>query len=61
MLVKGKKGVELTMEVIVVIIVLLALLVFLLVFLTGQGTKLTGLWENLVGTSINQTQASVLP
>ncbi len=58
---RGKKGIELTMQVIVVIIILLALLVFLLVFLTGQGGKLTTLWDNLVGTSINQTNMSTLP
>lgn len=58
MLTKNKKGIELTMQVIVVVIILLALLVFLLVFLTGQGGKLTGLWEDLVGSSINQTNIS---
>ena len=58
MLIKNKKGIELTMQVIVVVIILLALLVFLLIFLTGQGGKLTGLWEDLVGTSINQTNIS---
>lgn len=61
MLRHNKKGIELTMQVIVVVIILLALLIFLLVFLTGQGGKLTGLWDNLVGTSINQTNMSILP
>ena len=51
----GKKGIELTMQVIVVVIILLLLLVFLLVFFTGQSSKLTGLWENLVGQSVNET------
>lgn len=60
-LIKSKKGIELTMQVIVVIIIMLALLVFLLVFLTGQGGKLTMLWENLVGTSIDQTQQATQP
>jgi hypothetical protein len=53
----GKKGIELPIQIIVVIIILLALLVFLLVFFTGQGTKLTSLWDSLVSGSINQTQA----
>jgi flagellar basal body-associated protein FliL len=61
MLTKNKKGVEMTMQLIVVVIILLALLVFLLIFFTGQGGKLTGLWENLVGTSINQTTAATTP
>ncbi|MEM2873918.1 MAG: hypothetical protein QW063_00460 [Candidatus Nanoarchaeia archaeon] len=56
-IVKGKKGIQLTMEIIVIIIILLVLLVFLLVFFTGQGDKLTTLWENLVSSGINQTQA----
>ena len=61
MLKMNKKGVELTMQVIVVIIILLVLLVFLLVFFTGQGSKLTGLWENLVDTGINETQLAAGP
>lgn len=60
-MIKNKKGIELTMQVIVIVILLLALLVFLLVFFTGQGAKLTGLWENLVGSSINQTQLAAQP
>jgi flagellar basal body-associated protein FliL len=60
-IIKNKKGIELTMQVIVVVIILLVLLVFLLVFFTGQGGKLTNLWEDLVGTSINQTNMSTLP
>ena len=58
MLMKNKKGIELTMQVIVVIIIMLVLLIFLLVFFTGQGNKLTDLWQNLVTGSINQTQAA---
>jgi hypothetical protein len=52
---RGKKGIELTMQVIVVVIVLLVLLVFLLVFLTGQGGKVTGLWETTTNTAINNS------
>ncbi|MEM2954639.1 MAG: hypothetical protein QW625_01645 [Candidatus Nanoarchaeia archaeon] len=51
----NKKALELPMQVIVIVIILLALLVFLLVFFTGQGNKLTNLWDNLVGSGINQT------
>lgn len=58
---KNKKGIELTMQVIVVVIILLVLLVFLLVFFTGQSGKLTGLWENLTVTKINETQAATMP
>jgi len=58
---RGKKGIELPMQIIVVVIILLVLLVFLLIFFTGQSGKLTGLWDNLVGTSINQTQAATTP
>jgi ABC-type sulfate transport system permease component len=60
-MIKNKKGIELTMQVIVVIIILLLLLVFLIIFFTGQSGKLTGIWDSLVGTSINQTQAATLP
>lgn len=60
-MIKNKKGIELTMQMIVVIIIMLALLVFLLVFLTGQSGKLTALWENLVGSSISQTQSATQP
>lgn len=52
---RGKKGIELTMQVIVVVIVLLVLLVFLLVFLTGQGGKVTSLWETTTNTAINNS------
>ena len=48
-------------QVIVVVIILLVLLVFLLVFFTGQSGKLTGLWDSLVGTSINQTTVATTP
>jgi flagellar basal body-associated protein FliL len=58
---KNKKGIELPMQIIVVVIILLVLLVFLLIFFTGQSGKLTGLWDSLVGTSINQTQAATTP
>jgi len=51
----------LPMQIIVVVIILLVLLVFLLIFFTGQSGKLTGLWDSLVGTSINQTQAATTP
>jgi flagellar basal body-associated protein FliL len=44
---RGKKGIEMTMQLIVVVIIMLALLVFLLIFLTGQGGKVTALWENI--------------
>ena len=57
----NKKGIELPMQIIVVVIILLVLLVFLLIFFTGQSGKLTGLWDSLVGTSINQTQAATTP
>lgn len=60
-LINNKKGIELTMQVIVVVIVLLLLLVFLLIFFTGQSSKLTGLWDNLVGTSIEQVNATTAP
>jgi flagellar basal body-associated protein FliL len=55
----NKKGIELTMQVIVIVIILLALLIFLLVFFTGQGVKLTDMWDSLVGTHINETQMAV--
>lgn len=58
---RGKKGFELTMQVIVVVIILLVLLVFLLVFFTGQGGKLTGLWDRLVESGINETQQATTP
>jgi len=44
---QNKKGIEMTMQLIVIVIILLALLVFMLVFLTGQGGKVTALWENI--------------
>ena len=53
---KNKKGIQLTMEVIVIVIVLLALLLFLLVFFTGQGSKLGNMWDYLVGRGVNETQ-----
>jgi len=52
---KGKKGIEMTMQLIVVVIILLALLVFVLIFMTGQGGKVTGLWENITVSAVNQT------
>ena len=52
---RGKKGIELTMQVIVVVIVLLVLLVFLLIFLTGQGGKVTDLWSTTTTNAINQS------
>ncbi len=58
---KNKKGIELPIQVIVIVIIMIALLVFLLVFFTGQGGKLTGLWDSLVGSSINQTQLATAP
>ena len=59
MLIKNKKGFQMTFEVIVVIIILLVLLVFLLVFLTGQGGKITSLFEFTVGQTINQSAEAV--
>ena len=59
--IKSKKGLQLTMQLIVVIIILLVVLVFLIVFLTGEGGRLTTLWQNMVGESINETQAAVGP
>jgi len=50
----NKKGIELTMQLIVVVIVLLVLLAFILVFLTGQGYKITGLWENITVSAVQQ-------
>ncbi len=53
---RSKKGVELTVQLIVVMIILLALLVFLLIFFTGQSTKLTELWNSLVGGGIEEAE-----
>ena len=52
----NKKGITMTFEVIIAIIILLLLAVFLIVFLTGQGTKLTSLWESIVAGGLNQTR-----
>jgi|GEM_PF-2342736 len=57
-MIKSKKGVQLTFEIIVVVIVLLLLLVFLVIFLTGQGGKITALFEFTVGETINQSAAA---
>lgn len=56
--IRSKKGIQLTMQLIVVVIILLVLLVFLLVFFTGQGGKLSDMWNSLVGGAINQTAAA---
>lgn len=57
----SKKGVQLTMQMIVVIILLLILLAFLIIFFTGQGDKLTTIWNSMVSDSITQTKQAVGP
>jgi ABC-type sulfate transport system permease component len=59
--IKSKKGVQMTMQMIVVIIILLILLAFLIIFFTGQGDKLTTIWNSMVSDSITQTKQSVGP
>lgn len=56
----GKKGFQLTIEVIVVLIVLLALLVFLIVFLSGQGGKVTSLFDITVNEAVGQTKNATM-
>jgi competence protein ComGC len=56
-LIKNKKGIELTIQLIVIIIISLAVLIFILVFLTGQGDKVTALWENITVGSIESAAA----
>jgi len=60
-MIKSKKGIQLTMQMIVIIIMLLVLLAFLIVFFTGQGDKLTNMWNTLIGESITQTKQAVGP
>jgi len=50
-----------TMQMIVVVIILLVLMAFLLIFLTGQGDKITNVWNSMVSDSITQTKQSVGP
>ena len=57
----SKKGIQLTMQTLVIIIILLVLLAFLLIFFMGQGSTLTQLWGSFVEGSIENTQAAVGP
>ena len=53
---KSRKGIELTMQVVVIVIILLVVLAFLLIFFTGQGTKLTEMWNAMVSGGIGEAE-----
>jgi hypothetical protein len=57
----GKKGAELSFEMIVVIIILLVVLTFMLIFFLSQGESITNLFSSLVKQSINETEAIAGP